>query len=81
MIDTGSPACTSVCRLASRSMVTTGVVDDAVSTTVPAVAAPPRTTFVPYAVTSIAPGRNTACPRSSDPVSVPPSSACSSSTP
>jgi len=78
---TGCPACTSLCRLASRSMVTTGVVDDAVRTTDPDAAAPPSTVFVPYPVTSIAPGRSTTAPRSSDPVWVSPSLACSNSIP
>ena len=78
VIDTLSPTATSVCIEASRSIVTTGVSELPVSTTDPAVAAPPGTVPVPSPVTWIAPGRNTAWPSGSVPVTLSPRCACSS---
>ena len=72
------PTATSVCSEASRSIVTTGVSELPVSTVAPAAAEPPGTAPVPRPVTWIAPGRNTAWPSGSVPVSVSPRCACSS---
>src|SRR5262249_45772104 len=47
---TWSPSLTSDCWAASRSMVTTGVVEDAVSTCDPGVAGPPSAAVLPRAV-------------------------------
>ena len=77
---TGSPSFTSDCMAGSSWMVTTGVVEVAVSTTTPAVAGPPSTVLVPSPVISARPGRNTAWPSGRVPVTVRPSLACSSST-
>jgi hypothetical protein len=68
VIVTGSPSLTSDWREASRAMLTTGVVDDAVATTVPDEAGPPSTAELPSAVISAGPGTNTAEPRLSVPV-------------
>ena len=69
VIETLLPTATSLCSEASRSIVTTGVSELAVSTTDPAAADPPGTAPVPRPVTWIALGRNTAWPSGSDPVS------------
>ena len=71
-----SPALTSPCSEASRSIVTTGVTDVAVSTTEPAVAGAPGTTPVPSAFTCAGPGRNTAWPSGSVPVTASPRCNC-----
>ena len=60
-------------------MVTTGVVEEAVSTTDPGAAVPPGTVPVPRPVISAADGKNTAWPRPRIPVWVTPRCACSTS--
>lgn len=75
VIVTLSISLTSVCWLASRSIVTTGVVEVAVRT-VPDAAAPSDAFTV---VTRIADGSNTARPGASVPVTARPRYACSCS--
>ena len=77
---TRSPSFTSDCSDGSRSIVTIGVIEVAVSTTDPAVAWPPSDVVLPRPVTSAGPGRNAAWPSGSVPVTVRPSLVCSCST-